>query len=197
MGSVAIWSMHFIGNRAILLDLDQPELQIAYSATFSALSFFVPILVIFTAFMAVGSYERVGKLRVIIGGTLSGLAICGMHYLGQAGIQNYTCVYDVANIAASAIIAVIASVTTLTIFFLLRAAWTNSWWKRALCAALLAGTVSGMHWVASAGTQYRFRQTGDVRQITRNQVVFIVIGLVRRIPARGSPPCVPPPTDRI
>ncbi|KAI9837624.1 MAG: hypothetical protein M1838_004784 [Thelocarpon superellum] len=179
MGSVAIWCMHFIGNRAIVLDADQPQLQIAYSSTSTAVSFFVPILVIFTAFMTVGSYERVGKVRVTIGGTLAGLAICGMHYVGETGIDNYTCVYDVANIVASALIAITASITTLTIFFVLRAAWTNSWWKRALCAFLLAGTVSGMHWIASSGTQYRFRHvnTSGDGNISRDQVVVVVIVL--------------------
>ena len=181
MGAVAIWCMHFVGNRALVLDLDQPELQIAYSSGFTALSFFVPILVILAAFLIVGSNERVGRFRVACGGTLAGLAICGMHYLGEAGIANYSCVYDPVYVAVSAVIAVVASVGTLSIFFLLRAAWTNSWWKRSLCAILLAATASAMHWVALAGTQYRFKGTalGLTADISREQIVYIVIALVR------------------
>ncbi|KAI9829072.1 MAG: hypothetical protein M1832_000095 [Thelocarpon impressellum] len=178
MGAVAIWSMHFIGNRAIVLGRGQPSLQIIYNSGFTALSFFIPILVVLTAFLAIGSNERVGKCRVVLGGTIAGLAMCGMHYLGQAGIANYTSVYAAVNIAASAVIAIITSITTLTIFFVLRAAWTNSWWKRALCAILLAGTVSGMHWVASVGTQYRFRYAMDAQQhVSRDQTAIIVIAL--------------------
>src|SRR5579859_6409561 len=113
MGAIAIWCMHFIGNRAIVLGDGQAEIQIAYSTGFTALSFFVPILVLLAAFLAVGTNDKISKIRVVLGGGLAGLAICGMHYLGQAGISNYTCVYRVANVVGSVIIAVLASVTAL------------------------------------------------------------------------------------
>jgi NO-binding membrane sensor protein with MHYT domain len=157
------------------------ELQIAYSQTYTALSFFVPIVVLLAAFLAIGTNDQVSKLRVASGGTLAGFSICGMHYVGQSGITNYICVYNVANVVGSAVIAVVASVTAITIFFVLRAAWTDSWWKRALCALLLAGAVSGMHWIASAGTEYRYKQLNTGVQLSRNPTVIVVIVLVRRI----------------
>ncbi|PVH70443.1 hypothetical protein DL98DRAFT_661172 [Cadophora sp. DSE1049] len=64
----------------------------------------------------------------------------------------------VQNVVGSAIIAVVASIVALFVFFVLRAAWTNSWWKRAFCAIILAGAVFGIHWTASIGTQYRLKQ---------------------------------------
>ena len=182
MGAIAIWCMHFIGNRAIVMGDGQLELQIGYSSTFTALSFFVPIIVLLAAFLTVGTNEQVGKIRVCVGGTLAGLAICGMHYIGQAGIANYTSVYKIANVVGAALIAVVASVTALTIFFVLRAAWTNSWWKRSLCAILLAGGVSGMHWIASVGTQYRYKRLNTASQLSRNQTVIVVIVLVCTTP---------------
>src|SRR2546423_1532685 len=133
MGGIAIWCMHFVGNRAIVLGNSESVLQIEYNSAFTALSFFVPILVLLAAFTAVGVNDKVSKIRVLLGGTLAGFAICGMHYLGQAGIDNYACIYKAANVVGAAIIAVFASVTALSVFFVLRAAWTNSWWKRALC----------------------------------------------------------------
>lgn len=179
MGSTAIWSMHFVGNRAIVLGGGDLPMQIAYSSGATALSFFVPIFVLLAAFLAIGTNDVVSKPRVVVGGTLAGLAICGMHYLGQAGIANYTCVYTVAYVASAAVIAVVASVTALSIFFVLRAAWTNSAWKRALCAIVLAGAVSGMHWVASLGTNYRFKGAVSLKtNISRDQTVIIVIALV-------------------
>ena len=179
MGAIAIWSMHFVGNRAIVLLDGDLQMQIAYSSGATALSFFVPIFVLLAAFLAVGTNDKVSNVRVAVGGTLAGLAICGMHYLGQAGIANYGCVYSIPHVAAAGVIAVIASITALSIFFVFRAAWTNSAWKRALVGIVLAGAVSGMHWTASVGTQYRFR--GDVSQkqsISRDQTVIIVIALV-------------------
>ena len=178
MGAIAIWSMHFVGNRAIILSDGDLQMQIAYSSGATALSFFVPIFVLLAAFLAVGTNDKVSKIRVVIGGTLAGLAICGMHYLGQAGIANYGCVYSIGHVIAAGIIAVIASITALAILFVFRAAWTNSACKRALCAIVLAGAVSGMHWMASVGTQYRFRGDALKQNISRDQTVIIVIALV-------------------
>lgn len=181
MGGIAIWCMHYIGNRAIVLAAGQDELQIAYNPGFTALSFFVPITVLLAAFAAIGSGDQVSIFRVSAGGALAGSAICGMHYLGQAGISNYTSVYDIRNIVGSAVVAVVASIVALSVFFVLRATWTNSWWKRSLCAIALAGAVSGMHWLASVGTEYRLNRvlsTSPSSNISRNAIVIVVIVLV-------------------
>jgi NO-binding membrane sensor protein with MHYT domain len=180
MGGVAIWCMHFIANCAIVLYNREPALQIVYNKTFTAISFFVPIAVLLGAFMLIGTNETVSLVRLIPGGTLAGLAICGMHYLGQAGIANYTSVYDIGRVVGAAIIAVVASITALSLFFVFQASWTTSWWKRAVCASILAGAVSGMHWTASSGTNYRFKkQDHSLRQpLTRNQTVIIVLVFV-------------------
>jgi NO-binding membrane sensor protein with MHYT domain len=190
MGGIAIWCMHYISNRAIVLGDGQVAMQISYSSGFTALSFFVPILVLLAAFTAVGSDDQVSKVRVVIGGTLAGLAICGMHYLGQAGISNYTSIYSIGNVVGSSIVAAAASVVALSVFFVLRAAWTNSWWKRALCALILAGAVFGMHWVASVGTQYRLKQGSASlsHNISRDSTIIVVIALV--CPLRYVSTCI-------
>ncbi|KAI1858716.1 uncharacterized protein JN550_012548 [Neoarthrinium moseri] len=178
MGGIAIWCMHFIGNRAIDLGGGQSELQIVYSGGFTALSFFIPIMVLLAAFLAVGTNNRVSWWRIVVGGSLAGVAICGMHYLGNASIYNYTCVYNTVNVAGSALIAVAASIVSLALFFVFRASWTNSWWKRGGCAIVLAGAVSGMHWCASTGTQYRLvRLNADTDHLSRNTTVIVVICL--------------------
>lgn len=176
MGGIAIWSMHFIGNRALNLADGQSELQISYSSGFTALSFFVPILVLLAAFWATGTNNSVSWWRVGAGGILAGLAICGMHYLGNASIENYQCVYNIGNVVGAAVIASAASVVALSLFFVFRAAWTNSWWKRILCAVVMAGAVSGMHWCASIGTQYKLlRLNTDTSHLSRDTTVIIVI----------------------
>jgi NO-binding membrane sensor protein with MHYT domain len=180
MGGIAIWCMHFIGNRAIVLNQGETIMQIAYNPGFTVLSFFVPILVLLAAFTTVTSNDKVSMIRVATGGTLAGLAICGMHYLGQAGVSNYTCVYETTHVVGAAVIAVVASTTALSVFFILRAAWTSSWWKRALTAVILAGAVSGMHWLASVGTRYRLRHVDIVGgvNLSRDFTVVVVIILV-------------------
>ncbi|KAI9761624.1 MAG: hypothetical protein M1840_001740 [Geoglossum simile] len=178
MGGIGIWCMHYVANRAIILpDASSTNGQISYSPGYTTLSFFVPIAVLFAAFSMLGTSETISKVRTGISGTLAGLAICGMHYLGQAGISNYNCSYRVPHVVGAAIIAVLASITALAVFFALRAAWTHSWWKRATCAIVLAGAVSGMHWTAALGTQYRFRSGTAVPHLnlTAKQTVTMVI----------------------
>ncbi|KAG7407140.1 Signaling protein YkoW [Fusarium oxysporum f. sp. rapae] len=157
MGGVAIWGMHFIGNRAVHLANGEPEMQVAYSKGFTALSFFIPILFLLSAFLAIGTNNAISWWRVIAGGILCGVSICGMHYLGNTSIKNYTCVYQPAYVVGSAIISVVASNIALFMLFVFRAMWTNSWRRRVISAAVLASAVSGMHWCATAGTRYRFR----------------------------------------
>ena len=180
MGGIGIWCLHFIGNRAIILSSGASHAQIAYSARFTALSFLLPIGVLLFAFFFIGTSDSANGYRVTLGGTLTGGAVCGMHYVGQLGIANYTCIYDWPHALGAGIFAVFASLIALTVFFRMRAAWVNVWWKRALCAMLLAGAVSGMHWLATVGTLYRYKGVSPTSrsQLTRKRTVIVVIALV-------------------
>ncbi|KAJ8132467.1 hypothetical protein O1611_g1162 [Lasiodiplodia mahajangana] len=172
MGGIAV---HFIGNRAIVLAQNQPELQIAYSSGYTAFSFLLIITVLITAFIAAGANNDVSIWRICVGGTLAGGAMCGMHYVGNASIANYTCEYTLANVFGSVIIAVVASNAALLIFFRWRASWTDSWWRRGLSAVILSLAVSGMHWCASTGTNYRLMALTDKNQFSRNTIVMVFI----------------------
>ncbi|KAK5806580.1 hypothetical protein VI817_000838 [Penicillium citrinum] len=167
MGGIGIWCMHFIdGDMAI---------QILYNVAFTGTSFVLPVIVLLVAFYSVGVEEKAGYLRILVGGLLTGSSVCGMHYVGQLGISNYRCSYRVANVVGSAIIAVFSSTAALGIFFRWRATWTDSWWRRGICACLLAAAVSGMHWTAAVGTIYRERDESQKNetQLSRSQVVII------------------------
>ncbi|KAF8245554.1 hypothetical protein K440DRAFT_511411, partial [Wilcoxina mikolae CBS 423.85] len=180
MGGIAIWSMHFVGNRAVVLYDGQAELQLAYNSTFTVLSFFVPVLVLLGAYSLAGSSgDEVRKVRIVIGGSFAGSSICGMHYLGDAGISNFNTKYSIAKVIASVIIAISATNVALTFFFLMRKNFTNSWWKRLILGFVLAGAVSGMHWTASSGTTYVINRDQPTSQniLSRHWVVVIVIVL--------------------
>ncbi|KAK2684381.1 hypothetical protein QWA68_016791 [Fusarium oxysporum] len=177
MGGVAIWCMHFTGNRAIHLANGEPEMQVAYSKGFTALSFFIPILFLLSAFLAIGTIDAISWWRVIAGGVLCGVSICGMHYLGNISIRNYTCVYQPAYVVGSAIIAVVASNVALLMLFVFRVTWTYSWRRRAISAAVLASAISGMHWCAAAGTRHRFRDAHFEAPKAETIVVAICLSL--------------------
>ncbi|KAI1139767.1 FAD dependent oxidoreductase-domain-containing protein [Hypoxylon sp. FL0543] len=177
MGGISIWCMHFVGNRAVVLGHDELELHIDYSSGFSALSFFLPVVVLLSAFVAIGANYKVSMLRTCCGGILAGAGICGMHYLGNLSINNYQCIYNPVYVAGAAVIAVFDSIVALSLFFLVRASWTNSWWKRGLSAFLLAAAVSGMHWVAAVGTQYRLVHLNDRARLSETQAITVAICL--------------------
>ncbi|KAL8662167.1 MAG: hypothetical protein Q9202_004923 [Teloschistes flavicans] len=178
MGAVAIWSMHFIGNRAITMYNGERELQIRYSAGCTAGSFFLPIGVVSVAFYLLGLSEKVHISRIIVVGITTGAAVCGMHYLGQKGISNYNVSYEWRYVVGSAFIAIIAATIALGVFFYLKATWTNSWVRRATCAAILAAAVSGMHWVATVGTIYHYTGVTQTRRgLSRQATVVIVLCL--------------------
>ncbi|GJN72378.1 hypothetical protein PLICBS_006451 [Purpureocillium lilacinum] len=178
MGGIAIWSMHFIGNRAIYMLNGQESFQIAYSTSLTVLSILVPILVLILAFLAVSGNGRIRWWRIGLAGLLSGGAICGMHYLADSSISNYTSSYKVPNVVGSAIIAVSASATALAVFFVFEATWKGVWWKRLGCAMILAGAVSGMHWCAAVGTSYRLRELHSPgKGVSRQEAMIVVICL--------------------
>ncbi|KAL9623126.1 MAG: hypothetical protein Q9160_002640 [Pyrenula sp. 1 TL-2023] len=175
MGGVGIWCMHFIGNRAIVLANGEIDEQIVYSSLFTAVSFFLPIVVLLGAFYILGASGKATPYYIALSGLLTGLAVCGMHYVGQLGISNYLCSYQVAFVAGAAVIAVFASIVALSVFFRLRETWTNSWWKRGMCGSVLGCAVSGMHWTATAGTSYKFkgRANAAAGQLSRTQTVIV------------------------
>ena len=121
------------------------DFQIAYSTGLTIVSLFVPIFVLLLAFLCVSFNGTIRWWRILLAGSLSGIAICGMHYLGNASISNYSSSYEVSYVVGAAIIAVSASTTALAVFFVFESAWENAWWKRLGCAGLLAAGVSGMH----------------------------------------------------
>ncbi|RVX74173.1 hypothetical protein B0A52_02005 [Exophiala mesophila] len=168
MGGFGIWAMHFVGNRAVVLEYGAPARQMLYNPGYTALSFFMPILVLVLAFYTLGVTKRARQLHVAIASCLTGAAVCGMHYLGQLGIENYHCSYKVGNVVGAAVISVFASFVALSVFFRLREKWTDTWWKRGSCGVALALAVSGMHWTAAIGTEYRWKGNLSIHGSSRN-----------------------------
>ena len=159
----------------------QPEMQIVYNTGFTSISFFLPIVVLSAAFYLLGATDRINRYYIAIAGFLMGAAVGGMHYVGQLGISNYHCSYRAANVVGAAIISIVASIIALNLFFRIREAWTDSWWKRVLCGLVLACSVSGMHWTATVGTWYHFKGFGAMPTdpLSRTQTVIVCTTLVR------------------
>jgi NO-binding membrane sensor protein with MHYT domain len=181
MGGIGIWSMHFIGNRAIIMAEGRPDMQIVYNAGFTSVSFFLPIVVLSGAFYLLGATDQINRYYIAFAGVLMAVAVGSMHYVGQLGISNYNCAYRPGHVVGASIISLFASIAALNVFFRLRETWTDSWWKRELCGLVLACSVSGMHWTATVGTSYRFKGFGSrpTDPLSGKQTVIVCTTLVR------------------
>ncbi|TLD22529.1 hypothetical protein E2P81_ATG07722 [Venturia nashicola] len=183
-GLAAIWCMHFVGNRAIVLGNGEKELQLYYNSGFTALSVFLPIIFLFLGFTTV-EFRHPGQPlfwpSLLFAGIIAGLAITGMHYVGNFGINNYSLENPPQFVVGAGLIAISACCVALALFFYFKGRWINSFPRRVACACLLAGAVSGMHWTASVGTRYKLGdmppdQSGMSRDT--NLIVAIVLSLL-------------------
>ena len=174
--------MHFVGNRAIVLGDGKNEIQLYYNPGFTALSVFLPIIFLLFGFAVAERFTRTkrnlyGALTVT--GLAAGLAITGMHYIGNFGTTNYYLSNNKSYIVAAAAIAVVACWFSFTLFFHQKEHWINTWWRRVLIACLLAGAVSGMHWTATVGTKYELRGYHTGSGADRNNNLIVAVTMVR------------------
>lgn len=175
--------MHFVGNRAIVLGDGSAGLQLYYNPGFTTLSAFLPIIFLFLGFTTVELKRPGSRLfwpALVFTGVIAGLAVTGMHYVGNLGIRNYHVNNPIGYVLGAACIAIAASLTALSLFYYFRERWINSFSRRLMCACILAGAVSGMHWLATVGTSYRLTGTriGDPGSRDNNLIVAIVLSLV-------------------
>ncbi|WVQ68033.1 uncharacterized protein L199_006239 [Kwoniella botswanensis] len=158
----AIWGMHFVSMISIRLRASPyVTWYIQFDKGMTALSLFVPILATFISFWLIGSEIDFHIWRVLFAGAFQGLTIGLMHYSASFRLPTLQVTYTAVTVVFSLILAAVAAIVALFLFFRLRAQWEESWWKRALCALLLATAVCGMHYLGLGGTSYRYKQGVD------------------------------------
>lgn len=183
LGLVAIWCMHYVGNRAIIMGDGSPMMQLNYSASFTALSALLPIVCLLIAFTLLEIQQPDQPLFwpfLMVSGFICALSICGMHYIGNFGISNYSLYNPAAFVIGAASIALGASISALSLFYYFREKWVNNLVMRMLCATVLAAAVSGMHWLATAGTTYILKVPGGGNTGDRNTVLIVGLTCVSR-----------------
>ncbi|PNS14019.1 hypothetical protein CAC42_6532 [Sphaceloma murrayae] len=175
MGLIGIWCMHFIGNRSIILGNGRDDLQMVYSHGWTFLSCVLPVIGLSMAFYIAELRIRnviIRRILDVLTGVFAGLSIVGMHYLGNQGAYNYTLVYPPRFIIASCIIAIGDCIIALNLFFYFKEKWINVFWKRFVCAIILAVAVCGMHYTASVGCTYQLKASNPAT-LNRNTAVIV------------------------
>ncbi|MEU0396168.1 MHYT domain-containing protein [Streptomyces sp. NPDC006208] len=136
-----IWTMHFIAMmgfsvEGVAVNYDRPT-------TFASLA--VAVIMVGIGIFIVG-YRGATAMALVTGGTITGLGVASMHYLGMAGMRlEGRLLYDTGTVALSVVIAVVAA--TLALW----AAAAIHGFMASLGASLVMGiAVTGMHYTGMA-----------------------------------------------
>lgn len=145
LGSAAIgsgiWTMHFVAMMGFTI----VETPIHYDAPMTYASLGLAIVMVGVGVFIVG-YRGATGTPLFTGGTITGLGVASMHYLGMAGMRFHgQFTYDTPTVAASVVIAVVAATTALW------AAGQVRGFLWSVGASLVMGlAVSGMHYTGMA-----------------------------------------------
>src|SRR5690242_1883517 len=154
LGSVAIasgiWTMHFIA----MMGFTVKETPIHYDKPTTFASLGVAIVMVGIGIFIVG-YRGATGTALFTGGTITGLGVASMHYLGMAGMRlNGRLEYNTATVAASVVIAMVAATAALW------AAGQIRGFLWSVGASLVMGlAVSGMHYTGMAALSVHLHDT--------------------------------------
>ncbi|WP_405874028.1 MULTISPECIES: MHYT domain-containing protein [unclassified Streptomyces] len=154
LGSAAIgsgiWTMHFVAMMGFTVK--QAPIHYDRLTTFASLG--VAILMVGIGIFIVG-YKGAKGAALFTGGTITGLGIASMHYLGMAGMRlNGQLEYNTLTVAASVVIAMVAATAALW------AAGQVRGFRWSVGASLIMGlAVSGMHYTGMAALSVHLHDT--------------------------------------
>ncbi|MEU9918410.1 MHYT domain-containing protein [Streptomyces sp. NPDC051001] len=145
-----IWTMHFIA----MIGFQVEETRIRYDVGLTLLSLAVAVIVVGIGVFIVG-YRGAGTANLALAGTVTGLGVAAMHYLGMYAMRlNGAVNYDVLTVALSILIAIVAASAALWAAVTIRGFMTS------LGASLIMGVaVSGMHYTAMAAVSVHVHGT--------------------------------------
>lgn len=145
---LGIWSMHFIGMRALSLPV-----SMEYNNFLTLLSMAVAVLASYLAFHFANSSKQ-NKFSFLVVGLVMGLGIAAMHYLGMAAmVSEARYYYEPGTFILSILIAIAVSNIAMYIFLFFKKNASNMW-TRILTAVLMGLAISSMHYTGMYSVNY-------------------------------------------
>ena len=159
-----IWTMHFIA----MIGFSVQGALVGYDPTETFLSLAVAIVVVSGGVFLVG-YRGASPATLATAGTVTGLGVAAMHYLGMAAIHtNGTLHYDTGVVVLSVVIAIVAATAALWAAVSIHALWAS------LGASLVMGlAVTGMHYTGMAAVNVHL--TGSVAGTSSTSVLSFLL----------------------
>lgn len=148
-GLVAVWCMHSMGNRAIVLGDGREEIQLYYDVTYSIFSATLPIIPTFVGLSIAAKFYEIGRGAAVRFGSLAWCGLCTggaamtVQYLGNIGIGNLIVSYSLGNILSAAAIAIVTCSVGFGLLFYWGKRWMNNIWRRTLVSFILGLGVWG------------------------------------------------------
>jgi NO-binding membrane sensor protein with MHYT domain len=156
LGSAAIgsgiWTMHFIA----MMGFTVKETPVHYDKALTFASLGVAIVMVGIGIFIVG-YKGATGTALFTGGTITGLGVASMHYLGMAGMRlNGQLEYNTFTVGVSVVIAVVAATAALW------AAGQVRGFLWSVGASLVMGlAVTGMHYTGMAALTVHLHGTAE------------------------------------
>jgi NO-binding membrane sensor protein with MHYT domain len=146
IGAVGIWAMHFIA----MLGFTIPGGHLLYNVPRTIASLGLAVAVVGVGLFIVGwsgaGFGQGSWPRLVAGGTIIGVGVAGMHYLGMAAMSMTGSIsYNLPLLVLSVLIAVVAGTAALWI-----GTWVRGLAATAGAALVMAVAVSGMHYTGMA-----------------------------------------------
>lgn len=143
IGYTGIWAMHFIA----MLGFGVPGATLRYDPALTALSAAVAVGVVGLGLLTATALRGVSGL--LLGGTVAGLGVAAMHYMGMASLQMHGELgHQTGTVVASVVIAVAAATAALW-----AALSIDSRWGKVGAALIMGFAVCTMHYTAMAGVR--------------------------------------------
>jgi NO-binding membrane sensor protein with MHYT domain len=144
LGGIGVWAMHFVGMLALNMDLAN-----SYAMVETGVSLVAAVV---AASLALAFVARAPEQtsRMLMAGTLLGLSVVVMHYLGMYGMKFGGFIqWDLPIVAASILIAVVAATAALWLAFN-----TTTRARRFGAALVMAVAVCAMHYIGMAAAEF-------------------------------------------
>jgi NO-binding membrane sensor protein with MHYT domain len=142
IGTTGIWVMHFIA----MLGYTISGQAITYNVPVTILSMLIAVSVVAVGLLIVGFGRDGDWRRLLLGGSIIGVGVAGMHYMGMYAMRMPdNMLWNPALVILSLVIAMVAGTAALWCAARLRGAWAT------FVASLIMGVaVSGMHYTGMA-----------------------------------------------
>ncbi|MFB7215673.1 MHYT domain-containing protein [Streptomyces sp. NPDC056255] len=162
-----IWTMHFIA----MMGFSVEGVAIGYDMPITFASLAVAVGMVGVGIFIVG-YRGATTMALVTGGTITGLGVATMHYLGMAGMRlDGQFEYDTVTVALSVVIAVVAATTALW------AAVSVHGFLPSLGASVVMGVaVSGMHYTGMAALSVHLHPDAAAGDGSSAPLVPLLIG---------------------